>query len=808
MAGRLLVFLILSYVLAAKSQTVYVADQFDPAGVGGSSYSNGQIGNVWGNWFGDAFQSVTWDSTSDASNNPASGSMKITADFDGQGSIPNQFEVYDGNSGINPPLSGLLYTNFQCDVRFDPASATTTNGGVVSFGHLQFGVITSSSGQDYFGSIDVPITDTGWVHVSLPIDATADTNLLQITDVLIHIYGPAYSPGLSGTSTLWVDNIKFTGALPVTTNCVVDWNNVHQRIDGFGASSAYNGTWSTAEADLLFSTNNNITYQSATYNGIGLSLLRNHIIWANTTSASDTPSTAETSIMKLAQARGARVWSTPWTPAVGFKSTNDIYDAKPITNGVNGGTFLGSGNNITNLNYASQLANYVVAMKNQGINLYALSVQNEPDASVNTYDACQWTGAQIHDFTTNLFNALAAKGVGSTKIMLPESENWTDPHNLAGSAMGDPGVAADVGIIACHNYDGANGPANLVKNNFGKALWETEVSQLGGETSDIANGLYYAQRIFLFMTVAQANAWHYWWIVPFGSETGLMTQNAGTTKRMFTIGNYSRFVRPGYYRINVSNNNPLALISAYKDPVSGNYAIVAVNPNSIPATQIFDLTNFPAVGSVTPWITSGTLSLASQSAVPVVNASFTYTLPPLSVVTFVGQAAANTAPTLAPITDQTINAGQTLLLTNIATDSDVPPQTLTFGAANVFPANATLDSASGIFSWRPLVSQGGTTHLISVQVTDDGLPPLSATNNFHVIVNPIIPPVLSSVTVTAGQVRLTVNGMVGPDYTLQTSTNLLDWQTLFTTNSPTLPLTLMDTHFNDTLRFYRIQIGP
>ena len=158
----------------------------------------------------------------------------------------------------------------------------------------------------------------------------------------------------------------------------------------------------------------------------------------------------------------------------------------------------------------------------------------------------------------------------------------------------------DVDVIACHNYDGDNGPAYLVKNNFGKALWETEVSQLGGETSDIANGVYYAERIFLFMTVAQANAWHYWWIVPFGSETGLMTQNAGTTKRMFTVGNYSRFVRPNFYRINATSSQPSTLISAYKDTNSPAFAIVVINTNAATdVNQTFNLTNFTAA-SVTP----------------------------------------------------------------------------------------------------------------------------------------------------------------------------------------------------------------
>ncbi len=620
-------FALLLMCLSASAQTIYVVDQFDPTGTGGNSYSSGQITNVWGNWFGSAFQSLDWDSTSDASNNPASGSMKINLNFNGSGSVPNQFEVYDGFNGISSPLNGILYTNFQCDVRFAQGSATT-NG---TYGYLQFGIAVGYN-QDYFGGVSVPVGNTNWVHVSINLDANADTNLQNINDVLLHIYGPS----MSGTSTFRVDNIKFVGGSPVTTNCVVDWNNVHQSIDGFGASSAWDGSWTTNQADILFSTNLDVVYSDNfgnkyTNNGVGLSLLRNHIVPANSTSANATPTTGETQIMQWAQARGARVWSTPWTPPAGFKSTNDIYDSGTATgNGINGGSFRGG--NATNLAYASQLANYVAAMKNTyGVNLYAISIQNEPDAAVTTYEACQWTNTFIHDFVTNLYNALLAKGVGSTRIILPESQNWQDYQNLAGPAMTDPSVAADVGIVADHNYDGASGPANLTKNSYGKALWETEVSQLGGETSDIANGVYYAERIFLFMTVAQANAWHYWWLV-----NGLLDANAAPTKRLFNIGNYSRFVRPGYYRIDVANHNPLTSISAYKDTNSGNFAIVAVNPDPVTVTQVFNLANFTA-SSVTPWITSSNFSLASQATVSVANAAFTYPLPALSVVTFAGQ---------------------------------------------------------------------------------------------------------------------------------------------------------------------------
>jgi len=785
------------------AQMVWIVDQFNPLGTAGYSYSAGQITNVWANWFGAAFQSLSWDSTNDANGNSPSGSMKISANFT---SANNQFEVYDSPSPILPTLNGLLYTNFQCDVRFGPGSATVTNSGVVTFGHLQFGVATPSYGQDYFGSVDVPATNTGWMHVSVPIDAVIDTNLLNINVILLHIYGPYYGANatLSGASTLWVDNLQFTGSNPVTTNCAVNWNDLGQEIDGFGASSAWDSFWTTNLANLFFSTNTGVVYtdnlgHTSTNNGIGLSLLRNHIVYANSTSAAAVPTTAETSIMLMAQKLGARVWSTPWTPAAGFKNSGSP----------NGGSYLGSGGDATNQAYASQQANYVASMKtNYGINLYAISIQNEPDAQVTTYEACNWTAQQIHDFTTNLSGALAARGLASTKIMLPESQNWPDYSNLAATAMNDPNVAGAVGIIADHNYDGLNGPSSVAKANYGKSLWETEVSLLSGSDSSINNGVYYAQRINLFLTVAQVNAWHYWWLVALNGNSsgneGLLDGNSSLTKRLFTVGNYSRFVRPGFYRIGVNNNAPTS-VCAFRNTNTTAFAIVAVNPFPTVVTQVFDLNNFPFVSSVMPWVTSSNLSLAPQSAVSVANASFTYNLPALSVVTFAGQHS-NTPPVLTPVPNQTINAGVWLVVTNVATDTNLPPPTLTFSLL-AGPTNSALNPSNGVFMWRPLVRQANTTNVVSIEVADNGTPVLTATNNFTVTVKPLALPTVNSITSAGGQVALVVNGPTGPDYTVLISTNLINWRALLTTNSPAMPLELVDTNAN-AMRFYRIQIGP
>ena len=111
------------------------------------------------------------------------------------------------------------------------------------------------------------------------------------------------------------------------------------------------------------------------------------------------------------------------------------------------------------------------------------------------------------------------------------------------------------------------------------------------------------------------------------------------------------------------------------------------------------------------------------------------------MVTFAGRAILpNTPPSLAAISNQTVNAGQTLSITNGATDSDVPLQTLAFSLLAA-PTNATIDPASGVFTWRPLVAQADTTNLITVQVVDSGTPSLSATNRYQITVRPLIAPV-------------------------------------------------------------------
>jgi hypothetical protein len=299
----------------------------------------------------------------------------------------------------------------------------------------------------------------------------------------------------------------------------------------------------------------------------------------------------------------------------------------------------------------------------------------------------------------------------------------------------------------------------------------------------------------------------YVWWKTVGDSNGLVNAAGVPQPRGFVMAQYSRFIRPGFNRIAATNNDG-TLVTAYRNTNGTIFAIVAVNPTAFPLSPTFNLQNFPAVAAVTPWVTSSSLSFAVQPSVTVTNSAFTYTLPAMSVATFAGQIAANTPPVLVPVADQVINAGMTLVITNHASDTDSPPQSLTYTLLNG-PTNASISSSNGVFAWRPLMSQSSSTNPIVTRVTDSGIPPLSATNSFKVTVNPVVTPVVTAVASTGGQVHVTMNGATGPDYTLLVSTNLSAWSVLFTTNSPMLPVSFTDTNTGASkASFYRAQIGP
>jgi glucuronoarabinoxylan endo-1,4-beta-xylanase len=431
-------------------------------------------------------------------------------------------------------------------------------------------------------------------------------------------------------ATNFVGSMSQVPDIVVNQSGTVDWKTSYQRIDGFGGGVVFLSPGSldpvaSTNADTLFNTNN--------ANQLGLTLLRIRIDpttnWAN-------------ALLDASNAvvRGARVLATPWTPPTGMKDNNNIVEGSLLPSQYS--------------NYANYLNGFAAHMATNGAPLAAISIQNEPDANVN-YESCVWTPAQLQAFChTN------ASAITNAPVLMPESESYNTSYS--DPTLDDPIAAANVSLIGGHLY-GVNTIVDYPNaHNKGKPTWMTEYL-VNDQT--IGTAVATAQQIHDCLTVGNMSAYIWWKCL--GDANGLVNASGVPQKRGFVMAQFSRFVRPGYYRFGVTNIGGALSVSAYRDTNSMNFAIVAVNTNAnVDVTQTFYLTNFNAA-SVTPWMTSATNSLANLSSIPVTNSSFTYLIPAQSVVTFVGLGSGGVSPNIVISSTAYISSGPSFVLSWNAT---------------------------------------------------------------------------------------------------------------------------------------------
>ena len=405
----------------------------------------------------------------------------------------------------------------------------------------------------------------------------------------------------------------------------VDLCTVNQTMDGFGAADVFSGTpLNAAQVTLFFDPTN----------GIGLTLLR---IGIQDDSGSGTVGLLGSAGYADAKAAGAfpgvRVWAAPWSPPAKFKNSGET----------NGG---GANNTLITSDYApwaAEMAAFPATFKaNTGMDLYAMSAQNEPDFNA-TYTSCLYSASQIVTFIGDLGPQLAALDP-PVQLIAAEPDSWSNLWQ--GDAYGPALVSTSVNIIATHDY-GHDATGDLTSTRPAppagtkQRIWETEMSDETAPDITITQGIQTAVWIYAAITTGQATAWHYWWLINSNTDGEGLLQQGGSTaaasipKRLYTLGNYSKFIRPGYVNVSVTGAPSGTFISAYKDPTSGKAVVVAINNNTSATNVSVFLSGGQALATVTPYETSATDTLTAKTAVTVTNSAFTTSLDTQSVTTFV-----------------------------------------------------------------------------------------------------------------------------------------------------------------------------
>ncbi|KAH8834878.1 glycoside hydrolase [Flagelloscypha sp. PMI_526] len=383
-----------------------------------------------------------------------------------------------------------------------------------------------------------------------------------------------------------------TAGVAVTVNL----GTTYQEMDGFGCSQAFGraaniytaaSSAQTAALDLLFS-------QTA---GAGFSILRNRIGNGNTSSDSILPtspgSPSATPSYQWDGYDSAQFWLTQKAknysvPYVYADAWGAPYFMKTNNAVGNGGYLCGvSGQSCSSGDwkqaYANFLTKYVQIYKDNGLTITHLGFLNEPEFSAS-YSSMLSSGTQAADFIKVLYPTLQSANLSSqVKIACCDSEGWNNQKTMT-SQLISAGVESSVGVVTSHSY--TSSPDVAISTS--RKVWQTEYADLSGSWSTnwyssgaIGDGFYWAKLIYNGIVNANLSAYLYWE----GAETGVQTNSclisiSGTTVtasgRLWALGQWSRYVRPGARRVATTSGSSTLLTSAFKN-TDGSLSVQVLN---------------------------------------------------------------------------------------------------------------------------------------------------------------------------------------------------------------------------------------
>jgi len=359
------------------------------------------------------------------------------------------------------------------------------------------------------------------------------------------------------------------------------------------------------------------------------------------------------------------VMSTPWTPP-----NNRVTQWKEDVTGVNDRINGAISWNVPDVwgrlkkdkynDYADLLADYVKNFEaNIGHPLSILSIQNEPNYKV-AYESAYWNGTDLRDFLKIAEQRFPKKGImfgnGGIGIMMPEFENFgINYYSMIKPSIDEPAVEKIISHIALHQYNGAYDSSYLAGSKAfpeiiatGKRFWQTEVSGSGPNLpkgKGIENALYYARMIHFDMTLTEMNGFLYWWLwtnnqndESFPGSLIMVEDREDVIPalRLYAMGQYSRFIRPGWNRIDcVTAPANLIFSSAYRNPKTKEIAIVIISERSSEVTIPIDMPD-AQFNQLDIWRTSSSEKLKNVGKQRVSGGKASIKIPPKSITTLYG----------------------------------------------------------------------------------------------------------------------------------------------------------------------------
>lgn len=376
--------------------------------------------------------------------------------------------------------------------------------------------------------------------------------------------------------------------------------------------------------------------------------------------------------------------------------------------------------------YAEYLLAYVKILKQEtGIDLYAISIQNEPFFA-NPFES----NVVKPDEYGTLLNVVGRKfrqeGL-STKIFGAEHMaewSWGVQQNYVSNIFKNGGNNPYLDIYAVHGYvDGvapdygsAEGWTALKTNisqKHSKPLWMTETS---GYAQTPEGAMKLAKSMYLALRFGDISSWVYWSVSgeP-GSEFSIMA-NGEPTILYYVSKQFFKYIRPNAVRIDAASDDPEILTLAFKNASEGSMSLVVINASETQKDVTLDIPAGP--GEFTAYRTS-----ATENSVEAGTITNTVSLPAQSITSLVGFGPSG--PSVGEIPNYYVHVGDDATLEIPLSDiSDGDGGTLSFQVMSSNEAivpmptlNYTYPSGNGSLVLNPDTSTPGKS-VITITLTN------------------------------------------------------------------------------------------